>query len=149
MNTVAAKSADGRLLPGVWRWAEPARAGGRCVTARQGTGTLRLRAQGCAAQRQAAARARTQRHPRTGAPGPGAGGDERPHARRHRGRRSHRGRHGGSDGHFTAAPGTPTLDGLGVAGDGVRALRERLLLSSPQTRLAFWTAMLTALDRPA
>jgi glutamate carboxypeptidase len=52
---------------------------------------------------------------------------------------------GGSDGNFTAALGIPTLDGLGVEGDGAHALHEHFLLSSVQPRLAFWTALLTEL----
>lgn len=44
---------------------------------------------------------------------------------------------GGSDGNFTAALGIPTLDGLGIAGDGAHTLEEHALLSSiaPRTRL--------------
>ena len=37
---------------------------------------------------------------------------------------------GGSDGNFTAALGVPTLDGLGVTGDGGHALHEHVILSS-------------------
>lgn len=44
---------------------------------------------------------------------------------------------GGSDGNFTGALGVPTLDGLGVCGDGFHTLREHLVISSlvPRTRL--------------
>jgi glutamate carboxypeptidase len=44
---------------------------------------------------------------------------------------------GGSDGNFTAAMGLPTLDGLGVDGDGAHTHDEHLLVSSvePGTRL--------------
>lgn len=56
---------------------------------------------------------------------------------------------GGSDGNFTAALGIPTLDGLGVVGDGAHALHEHFLLSSLEPRLAFWTAMLAGLDAAA
>ena len=44
---------------------------------------------------------------------------------------------GGSDGNFTGALGLPTLDGLGVCGDGVHTKQEHLLLSSlvPRARL--------------
>jgi glutamate carboxypeptidase len=44
---------------------------------------------------------------------------------------------GGSDGNFTAALGTPTLDGLGIAGEGAHTLHEYGLVSSilPQMRL--------------
>jgi glutamate carboxypeptidase len=37
---------------------------------------------------------------------------------------------GGSDGNFTAAMGLPTLDGLGVEGDGAHTMDEHLLVSS-------------------
>jgi glutamate carboxypeptidase len=37
---------------------------------------------------------------------------------------------GGSDGNFTAAMGIPTLDGLGVEGDGAHALHEHIIVSS-------------------
>ncbi|MGY2047352.1 M20 family metallopeptidase [Methylobacterium sp. JK268] len=44
---------------------------------------------------------------------------------------------GGSDGNFTAALGVPTLDGLGIDGDGAHTLREYGLISSiaPRSRL--------------
>ena len=44
---------------------------------------------------------------------------------------------GGSDGNFTAAMGIPTLDGLGVDGEGAHTLEEHLLISSiePGVRL--------------
>jgi glutamate carboxypeptidase len=44
---------------------------------------------------------------------------------------------GGSDGNFTGALGIPTLDGLGVCGDGVHTKHEHLLVSSlvPRARL--------------
>jgi glutamate carboxypeptidase len=44
---------------------------------------------------------------------------------------------GGSDGNFTAAAGVPTLDGLGIDGDGAHTLSEFGLLSSiaPRRRL--------------
>ena len=44
---------------------------------------------------------------------------------------------GGSDGNFTAAMGLPTIDGLGVDGDGAHTHQEHLLVSSigPGTRL--------------
>ena len=44
---------------------------------------------------------------------------------------------GGSDGNFTAALGLPTLDGLGVDGDGAHTHKEHLIVSSiePGTRL--------------
>ena len=44
---------------------------------------------------------------------------------------------GGSDGNFTAALGVPTLDGLGIDGDGAHTGWEHALISSiePRTRL--------------
>jgi len=44
---------------------------------------------------------------------------------------------GGSDGNFTVAMGIPTLDGLGVDGDGAHTNHECMLFSSiePRTRL--------------
>lgn len=44
---------------------------------------------------------------------------------------------GGSDGNFTVAMGIPTLDGLGVDGDGAHTNHEHMLFSSiePRTRL--------------
>lgn len=44
---------------------------------------------------------------------------------------------GGSDGNFTGAMGIPTLDGLGVAGDGFHTLEEHVRVSSlvPRARL--------------
>ncbi len=44
---------------------------------------------------------------------------------------------GGSDGNFTGAMGTPTLDGLGVLGDGPHTHHEHLLISClvPRTQL--------------
>ena len=41
---------------------------------------------------------------------------------------------GGSDGNFTAALGIPTLDGLGVDGDGAHTLDEYCLISSIEPR---------------
>ena len=37
---------------------------------------------------------------------------------------------GGSDGNFTAALGIPTLDGLGIDGNGAHTLEEYALISS-------------------
>lgn len=48
---------------------------------------------------------------------------------------------GGSDGNFTAAVGVPTLDGLGVVGEGAHAQNESILLD----RLADRTALLAKL----
>jgi glutamate carboxypeptidase len=43
---------------------------------------------------------------------------------------------GGSDGSFAAALGVPTLDGLGVAGDGAHALHEHVLIEALPRRAA-------------
>jgi glutamate carboxypeptidase len=53
---------------------------------------------------------------------------------------------GGSDANFTAALGVPTLDGLGVDGDGAHTLHEYLLVSTLERRLAFWNLLLKNLD---
>lgn len=52
---------------------------------------------------------------------------------------------GGSDGNFTAALGTPTLDGLGVDGDGAHTLHEHALVSCLVPRLALMERLLTRL----
>ena len=49
---------------------------------------------------------------------------------------------GGSDANFTAALGIPTLDGLGVDGDGAHTLHEYLLVSTLAPRLNFWRLLL-------
>jgi glutamate carboxypeptidase len=49
---------------------------------------------------------------------------------------------GGSDGNFTAALGVPTLDGLGVVGDGGHSEDEYVLLSSMPDRAALLAAMI-------
>lgn len=48
---------------------------------------------------------------------------------------------GGSDGNFTAALGIPTLDGLGIMGDGAHAVHEHILVP----HLARSTALLAAI----
>ena len=53
---------------------------------------------------------------------------------------------GGSDANFTAALGTPTLDGLGADGDGAHTLNEYILVSTLVPRLNFWRLMLKNLD---
>lgn len=52
---------------------------------------------------------------------------------------------GGSDGNFTAALGVPTLDGLGIDGDGAHTLHEHALVSSLQPRLALMRSLLSEL----
>ncbi|HEV8130392.1 MAG TPA: M20 family metallopeptidase [Acidobacteriota bacterium] len=49
---------------------------------------------------------------------------------------------GGSDGSFTAALGIPTLDGLGVDGDGAHALHEHILVEDIPRRLALAAGLL-------
>ena len=53
---------------------------------------------------------------------------------------------GGSDGNFTAALGIPTLDGLGVCGDGVHTKQEHLLVSSLVPRARLFAGLLEALS---
>jgi glutamate carboxypeptidase len=52
---------------------------------------------------------------------------------------------GGSDGNFTAALGVPTLDGLGVLGDGAHAEYEHILISHLPQRTALLAALLLEL----
>jgi glutamate carboxypeptidase len=49
---------------------------------------------------------------------------------------------GGSDGNFTAALGIPTLDGMGVVGDGGHAVHEHVAISSMPERAALLAAMI-------
>lgn len=49
---------------------------------------------------------------------------------------------GGSDGNFTAALGIPTLDGMGVVGDGAHAAHEHVLVTSMPERAALLAAIL-------
>jgi glutamate carboxypeptidase len=52
---------------------------------------------------------------------------------------------GGSDGNFTAAIGTPTLDGLGCDGDGAHTLHEHCYVSSLAPRAALMSRLLETL----
>lgn len=52
---------------------------------------------------------------------------------------------GGSDGNFTAALGTPTLDGLGIDGEGAHTLSEYGLISSIAPRRALIKGLLEAI----
>lgn len=52
---------------------------------------------------------------------------------------------GGSDGSFTAALGVPTLDGLGVNGDGAHALHEHIELGSLAPRIALLARLIERL----
>jgi glutamate carboxypeptidase len=53
---------------------------------------------------------------------------------------------GGSDGNFTAALGVPTLDGLGIDGDGAHTLHEYGLVSSIAPRLHLMARLLETLS---
>ncbi|MDF3064359.1 MAG: peptidase dimerization domain protein, partial [Microvirga sp.] len=52
---------------------------------------------------------------------------------------------GGSDGNFTAALGVPTLDGLGIDGDGAHTLAEYGLVSSIEPRRRLMARLLETL----
>jgi glutamate carboxypeptidase len=52
---------------------------------------------------------------------------------------------GGSDGNFTAALGVPTLDGLGVVGNGAHGAREHILIRSLPERAALLAGLLATL----
>ena len=52
---------------------------------------------------------------------------------------------GGSDGQFAAALGIPTLDGLGIVGDGAHAIGEHILVDTIAPRGALLTALLHTL----
>ncbi|QRE75987.1 M20 family metallopeptidase [Methylobacterium aquaticum] len=52
---------------------------------------------------------------------------------------------GGSDGNFTAALGIPTLDGLGIDGDGAHTLQEYGLISSIAPRMRLMQRLLETL----
>lgn len=57
---------------------------------------------------------------------------------------------GGSDGNFTGALGIPTLDGLGVIGDGAHTKQEHLLVSHLEQRAKLFAGLVAALcDRNA
>lgn len=49
---------------------------------------------------------------------------------------------GGSDGNFTAALGTPTLDGLGAVGDGAHSIHEHIVARAMPQRAALLAALL-------
>lgn len=53
---------------------------------------------------------------------------------------------GGSDGNFTAALGVPTLDGLGIDGDGAHTLQEYALISSLVPRMRLMAGLLGGLS---
>jgi glutamate carboxypeptidase len=56
---------------------------------------------------------------------------------------------GGSDGNFTAAVGTPTLDGLGPRGAGAHASHEHIFVSSVPERAALLATLLLRLHDPS
>ncbi len=58
----------------------------------------------------------------------------------------HRSAGGGSDGNFTGALGIPTLDGLGVLGNGGHTLEEHLLVDSLVTRGRLLAGLVATLD---
>ena len=53
---------------------------------------------------------------------------------------------GGSDGNFTGAMGVPTLDGLGVRGDGAHTLEEHIVVDSLAERARLFAGVLQALS---
>jgi glutamate carboxypeptidase len=53
---------------------------------------------------------------------------------------------GGSDGNFTGALGVPTLDGLGVIGDGPHTHEEHLLIPCLIPRTTLWVRLFETLD---
>jgi glutamate carboxypeptidase len=52
---------------------------------------------------------------------------------------------GGSDGNFTAALGVPTLDGLGVVGEGAHAVNESILIGQIGPRIALLAGLIASL----
>jgi glutamate carboxypeptidase len=52
---------------------------------------------------------------------------------------------GGSDGNFTAALGIPTLDGLGMVGEGAHTLQENFLLNRVEDRIALLRELILAI----
>jgi glutamate carboxypeptidase len=56
---------------------------------------------------------------------------------------------GGSDGNFTGALGVPTLDGVGVCGDGFHTSQEHVLVSSLVPRARLIAELLRSLDAAA
>lgn len=57
---------------------------------------------------------------------------------------SHKSQGGGSDGNFTGAMGVPTLDGLGVEGDGIHTLNEHIDTPSLVARARVMAGLLTS-----
>jgi len=59
---------------------------------------------------------------------------------------SHKSQGGGSDGNFTGAMGIPTLDGLGVEGDGIHTLNEHIDVPSLPARARVMAGLLAGLS---
>jgi glutamate carboxypeptidase len=59
---------------------------------------------------------------------------------------NHQSAGGGSDGNFTGALGIPTLDGLGVCGDGIHTLDERLHVASLPRSARLLAGLMLTLD---
>ncbi|WP_209425264.1 M20/M25/M40 family metallo-hydrolase [Pararhodobacter sp. SW119] len=59
---------------------------------------------------------------------------------------SHKSQGGGSDGNFTGAMGVPTIDGLGVEGDGIHTLNEHIDVPSLVARARVFAGLLAELD---
>ena len=58
---------------------------------------------------------------------------------------SHKSQGGGSDGNFTGAMRVPTLDGLGVEGDGIHTLNEHIDIPSLVSRAQVMAGLLARL----
>ena len=61
-------------------------------------------------------------------------------------RASHKSQGGGSDGNFTGAMGVPTLDGLGVEGDGIHTLDEHIRVETLATRGRILAGLMATID---
>lgn len=59
---------------------------------------------------------------------------------------SHKSQGGGSDGNFTGAMGVPTLDGLGVEGDGIHTLNEHIDIPSLPARTRVMAGLVAGLS---
>ena len=53
---------------------------------------------------------------------------------------------GGSDGNFTGAMGVPTLDGLGVEGEGIHTLNEHIFIPTLESRGRIMAGLLATID---
>lgn len=58
---------------------------------------------------------------------------------------THKSQGGGSDGNFTGAMGVPTLDGLGVEGDGIHTLSEHIRVETLASRGRIFAGLLATL----